>query len=220
MRRWNRAHRAATTYFMNPAEVWLTGDAVLSERPSLLDFWRWAFGDQSDDDIKGIFAEWMVSVLLGLPVQSGRRISWANSDIILPNQTRIEVKASALWQSWKILNEDGTRKPDLKPAVPEPKKIRFGGLQARTAVSTSAPTDTVEFKSHLYVFCMHVQTDPNAWDAWNLAHWEFYVMTKAELLRRNVGKSITLAALREVRPAMSARDFQTYMRDLLASQQP
>src|SRR5205085_1707192 len=112
---------------MNPAEVTLTGDATLSQRPSLLDFWRWAFGDQSDDDIKGIFAEWMVVVLLGLPAQNSRRISWANSDIILSSGTRIEVKASAVWQSWKVLNEDGSRKADLKPAVLDPKRVRFAG---------------------------------------------------------------------------------------------
>jgi hypothetical protein len=48
---------------MNPAEVRLTSDAQLTAS-TLLDFWRWAFSDLCDDDIKGIFAEWMVITLL------------------------------------------------------------------------------------------------------------------------------------------------------------
>jgi hypothetical protein len=201
---------------MDPSDVTLKGDAAFAESASLLDFWRWAFSDQCDDDIKGIFAEWMVSILLGLPTAKTRRISWANSDIILASRTRIEVKASSLWQSWKLLNEDGTRKPTPPPAVLDPKKIRFAGLQARTAVSPSSGVDPVGFKSDIYVFCMHVQSDPSTWDAWNLSHWEFYVMTKHELAARNVGGAITLAALRQTRPAMSAREFQNYMQKLIA----
>lgn len=202
---------------MNPESQRLVGNAEVPAHANLLDFWRWAFGDLSDDDIKGFFAEWMVSVLLGLPTDKSRRISWANSDIILPDGTRIEVKASAVWQSWRILNEDGSRKPDLKPRELDPTKVRFGGLQAKTALEPSRADDLVDFKSHLYVFCMHIQTDPNAWDAWNLAHWEFYVMSKEELLSRKVGKTITLAALRQVRQGMNAREFQGYMSKLLVS---
>ena len=59
---------------------------------TVLDFWRWGFGDLSDDDVKGFFAEWLVHKLLG--VNSVRRVSWANSDVITPGKTRIEVKAT------------------------------------------------------------------------------------------------------------------------------
>src|ERR1700689_4726483 len=83
----------------------LVGAGVTLQDSSLSDFWSWAFGDLCDDDIKGIFAEWMVLKLLGIP--SERRISWANSDIITKDGVRIEVKATSHWQSWKLLDESG-----------------------------------------------------------------------------------------------------------------
>jgi hypothetical protein len=197
---------------MNPSEIMLKGNAEIGTNATLLDFWRWAFSDLCDDDIKGIFAEWMVSLLLDLPLALSRRVSWADSDIGLSNGTRIEVKASALWQSWKLVNPDGTRKPVPPPAVLNSNRIRFGGLQARKAIGISPATLSAnkQLKSDIYIFCMNTQTDAAKWDAWNLADWEFYVMTAQELNASKVGSSISLAALRRVRPAMSASEFQSY----------
>jgi hypothetical protein len=192
---------------MNASEIKFIGDPQLNG--TLADFWHWAFSDLCDDDIKGIFAEWMVRVLLGLPLYDSRRVSWANSDIILEN-ARIEVKASALWQSWKLVNEDGTRKPSPRPALLHPSRVRFSGLQARTAVTPASADDPRQFKSDFYIFCFHSQIDPSAWDAWNLAHWEFYLMTRQELMELKVGNSISLATLRQVRAPMSAAQFQSY----------
>lgn len=194
---------------MNPSEIRFTSDLQLGVNGTLTDFWRWAFSDLCDDDIKGIFAEWMVRVLLGLPLQDARRISWADSDIVLEN-ARIEVKASTLWQSWKLVNEDGTRKPSPRPALLNPSRVRFAGLQARTAVTPASTDDPRQFKSDYYVFCFHSQTDPSGWDAWNLAHWEFYMMTRQELTELKVGNSISLATLRQVREPMSAAQFQSH----------
>jgi hypothetical protein len=44
-------------------------------------FYQWAFSDFCDDDLKGIFAEWMVSELLNCP--SLRRFSWADNGLSL-----------------------------------------------------------------------------------------------------------------------------------------
>ena len=150
---------------------------------------------------------------MGLPLK--RRVSWADSDLITPVGIRIEVKASAYWQSWKLVNEDGTRKPIPPQIDPNRVSVRFGGLQARTAVSPAPEDDPPRFKSDLYVFCLHCQTDAAAWDAWQLSHWEFYTLTREELSKSGVGKSISLATLRKIRPAMNAREFQSYMQCLL-----
>lgn len=200
---------------MNLAEVRLTGDAQLTTDGTLLDFWRWAFSDLCDDDIKGIFAEWMVITLLGLPLT--RRVSWANSDIILGNDTRIEVKATAVWQSWKLVDEFGNRRT-VSPAVLNPNQIRFHGLKARTALSPAAPADLRQFKSDFYIFCFHSQTDPTAWDAWNLAQWEFYMMSQRELMELKIGNSISLSTLRKCGLPMSASEFQTVARAKLGLQ--
>lgn len=193
---------------MNPSEVKFTGQTQTDLNCTLLDFWRWAFSDLCDDDIKGVFAEWMVRALLGLPVTSGRRVSWADSDIVT-NGLGIEIKSTALLQSWKLVNADGTRKSGLKPATLDPHKVRFAGLQARTAESPAKPDELRGFKSNFYVFCFQSETDPDRWDAWNLAQWEFYLMSRQELVDLKVGGSISLATLRKVRLPMSAEQLQS-----------
>jgi hypothetical protein len=200
---------------MNPSDVRFAGQAHKVPNSTLIDFWQWAFSDLCDDDIKGIFAEWMVRTLLGLPSISTRRVSWADSDIILANGTRIEVKSTALWQSWKLVNEDGTQKPCPAPASLNPSHVRFGGLQARTAVSPAKPGDAIQFKSSVYIFCFQSETDPAAWDAWNLDQWEFYMMSQQELVDLKIGDSVSLATLRKARPAMSAEQFQSYAKPRL-----
>lgn len=195
---------------MTPSTVALTGEAQVAPSATLVDFWQWAFSDFCDDDIKGIFAEWMVRILLGLPTTPTRRVSWADSDIILAAGTRIEVKATSVWQSWKLVNEDGSRKPTPSPRHVEPARMRFAGLCARTAVSVPGSEEQARFKSDFYVFCFQRETDPAAWDAWNLDQWEFYVMSRQELVELKVRNSISLATLRRVRAPMSAAQFQAF----------
>ena len=200
---------------MNQDSVKFIGDANMSEFASLFAFWRWAFSDICDDDIKGIFAEWMVGTLLGLPMHESRRVSWADSDLILPSSTRVEVKASAVWQSWKLVNENGTSKPLPVPVSLDPARIRFGGLQARTAVTVARADEAPRFKSDFYVFCMHAQTDPASWSAWNLSQWEFYLLSQPELVAAKIGQSISLARLRQLQSPMTARQFQDYAMQVL-----
>ncbi len=85
------------------------GADVELQNASLLDFWKWAFSDLCDDDLKGIFAEWLVLKLLGIPAV--RRVSWANSDIITLEGVRIEIKSTSYWQSWKLIDEVGSVRP-------------------------------------------------------------------------------------------------------------
>lgn len=51
---------------MNPSNITFKGKPQTTLNPTLLDFWCWAFSDLCDDDVKGIFAEWMVRALFGL----------------------------------------------------------------------------------------------------------------------------------------------------------
>ncbi|MGB9257874.1 MAG: hypothetical protein WCC25_23770 [Candidatus Korobacteraceae bacterium] len=201
---------------MEPVNERFIGDAEISSNACLLQFWRWAFHDLCDDDIKGVFAEWMVATLLGLPLT--RRISWANSDIIFrpntPDEIRIEVKSSAVLQSWKLLDEYGCPKQyDIKPL--DPKRVRFCGLQARTAVEPAFSEKPRSLKSSIYVFCLQTEIDPKEWNAWKLSQWEFYMMSQAELLQQGVANSISLARLRGLQSAMSAATFQQYARRYL-----
>jgi hypothetical protein len=170
------------------------------------DFWFWAFSDLSDDDLKGIFAEWLVIRLLAH--KSVRRVSWANNDIILPNGLRVEVKATAFWQSWKVIGEDGVvkAKAEWVPSSDE-RHIKFSGLRARNSVGVTDSIEVARYKSDLYVFCFEHEQDYDRWNALDLSQWEFYVLTCKEISAVGTS-SISLRKLRELHPPISAAQFK------------
>jgi hypothetical protein len=79
------------------------------------DFWRWAFGNLNEDTLKGIFAEWLVGRMLGLDMRLGARNGGANSDLILDDGTRIEVKSAAYWQFYSLLRGQVEQLPQTIP---------------------------------------------------------------------------------------------------------
>jgi hypothetical protein len=179
---------------------------------SLLDFWRWAFSDLCDDDVKGIFAEWLVVKLLGIP--QVRRISWANSDLMTPEGVRIEIKGSAFWQSWKLVGEDGLALVEpARPACDE-SKVRFGGLRARDAVNLPKRSDLKEFKADVYVFAFQKERDPALWNAMDLSQWEFYVCTRTELATF-AEDSVSLRKLRSHVGSVSASELASRVRTII-----
>ncbi len=174
----------------------LFGDAILPPNVRLTDFWRWAFSDLSEDYLKGFFAEWMVAVLLGLPVQDSRRLEFLRYDHARGTK-RIEVKSTARWQSWKVLDEEGRpRSIPKKPATPDA-QIRFGGL--RTADG--------KYNADIYVFCFQAEKDFARWNALDLSQWEFYVVRQGDLQHLGI-KSIGLKKVRELAPRLTARELQ------------
>lgn len=177
----------------------------------VLDFWRWAFSDLCDDDVKGWLAEWYVGHLLGLPMS--RRVSWANSDLITPTGARIEVKASAYWQSWKLVDELGHAINASPLTDASPSKVRFSGLRARDSVGTRP--DARALKSDLYVFAFQGQLDPAAWDALDLSAWEFYMLDRDALEALGCA-SISLTRLRSLAPRMDSAEFANAGRAWLA----
>lgn len=179
--------------------------AISAKGNSLLDFWQWAYGDLCDDDVKGVFAEWLVHRLLG--IDSRRRISWANSDVITPKGVRIEVKATSYWQSWKFLDERAIPYPEpLHDPATKESSLRFGGLRARDATSAGVTKTQAALKSNLYVFALQKEKDLEKWDAMNLSQWEFYVI-RSEELALIAGNSVTVAKLRPNYGPLTAEEF-------------
>lgn len=171
---------------------------------SALEFWQWAYGDLLDDDVKGAFAEWLVHKLLN--VVTPRRVSWANSDVITPEGVRIEVKSTAYWQSWKLLDERGVMESQPKHALAtDDRKIRFSGLKARDSTAVPDSTKPKSFKSDLYVFAFQNNPDPTTWNAFDLRQWDFYLAT-AETLDKLGWESISLATLRTKFTRLSASE--------------
>ena len=180
---------------------------------TLVDFWQWAFSDLCDDDLKGIYAEWLVHKLLG--IESPRRISWANSDVVTPSRVRLEVKATSYWQSWKVIDQYG--QPYAEPRYTIPKddsKIRFGGLMARDSSSTTDMSMSRALKAQLYVFAFQHEKYITRWNAMDLSQWEFYVV-RAEELAQIGGRTVSLSKLRPKYGPLTSAEFGTRAKILI-----
>lgn len=195
-----------TTHAINQPTDSLLGTSSV-RNTTLADFWQWAFSDLCDDDLKGIFAEWLVHKLLGIP--SPRRVSWANSDVVTPNGVRLEVKATSYWQSWKVIDQYG--QPYAKPLHEVPlddSKIRFRGLTARDSSSTVDMSKSRALKSQLYVFAFQHEKDITRWNAMDLSQWEFYAV-RAEELSQIAGRAVPLSKLRPKFGPLTSAEFVT-----------
>lgn len=138
---------------------------------TVLDFWKWTYSYLSNDPTKGEFAEWMVGKLLGLEMEPGGRVEGLDWNLTSAEGVKIEVKAAAYWQAWKLRNNDGSWKPtpniESNPFPPST-KIRFSGLYAaETLPGPNGPKPS--FKSDIYVFCFQHEKDPDRWDALDLS---------------------------------------------------
>ena len=130
-----------------------------------------------------------------MKIRMTRRISWANSDLIIGDKApflRIEVKSTAYWQSWKLVDEFGNAITPKPLAQNARDKLRFAGLMARTSTSPTHVTDEVLHKSDLYVFAFQKHLDYETWNAPDLAQWEFFLATKEQL---GCKKSVSLRDL-------------------------
>jgi len=149
----------------------------------------------------------MVGVLIGLPIEDKHRLEFGNCDHVHPNGLRLEVKSTARWQSWKLLDQAGNvRAVPKKPATP------LNNGKFSVPMARAADTDVVgpTYKADVYVFCFHTETDLTRWDALDLAQWEFYFLRRDVLLTLGT-KSISLSKLRELCPPMTASEFRERM---------
>lgn len=172
---------------------------------SVLDFWHWAFSDLCANNLRGVFAEWLVATLLGIvpPV----REFWAEYDLRTTEGVRVEVKSAAYVQTW------------MKEGDP-PTRISFGGLRSTTwSVETGHATEP-SYNSDLYVFTLQVEKSRERWNAMDLAQWRFYIVPR-ETLARYGARTISLATMRgsaeEVNAAhLTAREFKKRAEQMIA----
>lgn len=162
----------------------LTGDERLANAPfdlhdaTILAFWQWAFSNLRANNIRGIFAEWLVARLLNLPQPI--RDSWTEWDLTTPEGVKIEVKTSAYVQTW----------PQMRPS-----KIVFSGLKGRRLdVTTNQYAAVATFNADLYAFCIHIERDAAIWDALDINQWRFYLLTHEDVARHNC-QSLSLVTL-------------------------
>jgi len=161
------------------------------QETTILDFWQWAFSDLQMNDIRGIFAEWLVAKLLDIPLDV--RDSWQEWDLTTREGVKIEVKTSAYLQAW---------------SQKRPSTITFTGLRGRKLDSQDNTYATeATYNADLYVFCVQVEKDACRWDALDLSQWQFYVLRQSELASLNQ-KSLSIGPLARMCPAMDAAEFR------------
>ena len=181
----------------------LVGDEALHGNGSsvgdgtALDFWRWAYSDLCMNNVRGVFAEWMVARLLGLPQRL--RDSWAEWDLSTPDGITIEVKTGAYLQAWHT-------------AESKPSLISFTGLRGKKLLPDNRYAETRTFNADLYVFCVQVETRASCWDPFDLSQWSFYVLSREQV--EAVGQdSIGLGRVRSVAHELTAPEFHAVMQD-------
>ncbi|HVM14406.1 MAG TPA: hypothetical protein VM287_08765 [Egibacteraceae bacterium] len=147
---------------------------------TVADFWRWAFSDLRENTTRGILAEFLVARAVG--AAATLRKSWDNFDVLTPSGVRVEVKSSGYLQSW----------PQAQVS-----RIGFGKLAGLSwDENTGAFGEQREVRADVFVFAVQTCTDHAAYDALDVAQWEFYVVPAAAI--RGAGyRSASVGFVRE-----------------------
>ncbi|MDH5690073.1 MAG: hypothetical protein OEY81_01410 [Candidatus Bathyarchaeota archaeon] len=148
---------------------------------TISDFWQWAYSDLMQNIERGVLAEYIVAVLLG--VNEKTRIPWTAYDLKLSNGATVEVKAMSQLQAWyqrKLSNPRVVIKPTRK-------------WNPETNIMEKDP----KFHADLYVICYFKANCHESADPLNLAQWEFYAFNQKQVEKLLEGrKSISLKFLR------------------------
>lgn len=156
---------------------------------TMLDFWKWAYSDLSNNIPRSVLAEYIVASSLGITeikTESIRQI-WRPYDLLTRSGYRVEVKSAAYIQAW-----------DSK----HPDHISFRIAPARIPDATGDYKEDApqQRNSDVYVFAIYKALS-NDESPLNLDLWEFYVLaTKVLNEKKPTQKTITLPALMQLEP--------------------
>ncbi len=153
--------------------------------PSLLSFWQWSSSELLGNALRGVLAEYIVSIDVGC--KSSAREEWDAYDLVSPTGIKIEVKSCSYIQSW---------------AQKELSRISFAIAKTKGwDASTNEYSGELKRQADVYVFCILAHKDKATVDPLNLAQWDFYVLS-TESLNERVGnqKSIALSSLLRLEP--------------------
>lgn len=153
----------------------------------LLDFWAWAHSDILTNTERGVLAEFLVAVALGLDLRVPRE-EWAAFDLTY-RTIGIEVKSASYHQQWS------QRKVST---------IQFGVSPRYADVSTHVDGGERKRRAGLYVLCLLAEQERGRLNPLDLDQWRFWVVPTSFFDRRTRSQhSITLASLlREVGDAL------------------
>ena len=158
----------------------LSGNESICKGRRVLDFWSWALSDLNMNTNRGMFAEYLVALALGID-RKGINSGWNSYDLLYLEKYRIEVKCTSPKQVW-------------------------GGNHIKHPVFALKPTrywDPVSNKTNpepswnadVYVLS-YFEDDRKEPDSLDLSKWSFYVGSKEKLSNLMAGrKSIQVKRL-------------------------
>jgi hypothetical protein len=147
------------------------------------DFWQWAYSDLLQNTTRGVLAEYIVAVLLG--VDSTPRNPWLPFDLKLVDGTTVEVKTMSRLQAW------------TQKQLSEPKVV----ISARRSwdPDTGIMEQTPTLNADVYVICYFTCEDYSVADPLDLEQWLFFVLDKKEVSRIiEKSKSISIKILEKI----------------------
>ena len=151
---------------------------------SLLDFWQWSSSDLLSNALRGVLAEFIVAMALGINIDKPRE-EWAMYDLVTNEGIKVEVKSAAYVQSWKQT---------------KPSKISFSIRNTVGYDKDGKPINEIPRRqADVYVFCLLAVKDGLKVDPMKLDQWEFFILkakTLNELLPAR--KSISLSRLQKI----------------------
>lgn len=152
---------------------------------SIKDFWSWYASDLVSNAMRGVLAEYIVALALGL--ENGKRTEWDAYDLETPDGLKIEVKSAAYIQAWQQ-KEYSQISFDIAPK-------KFYDYETNTYGE--------ELKRHadVYVFCLLKHQDSATLDPVNLDQWTFLVLPTLALDKNKPSqKTIGLNPLKKLYP--------------------
>lgn len=149
---------------------------------TLFDFWRWAYSDIVSNAYRGVLAEYIVAIALGI-ADEGIRILWEPYDLLTRDGIKIEVKSASYLQSW--------RQKKLSP-------ISFACNKTRPDTSVEQDGSFLR-RADLYVFALLKHQDKSTLNPLDLSKWEFWVVS-TEVLNEKIGdgKRVNIATLQRM----------------------
>jgi hypothetical protein len=146
-------------------------------------FWRWAFSDLLQNTTRGILAEYIVAVLLG--IDDKPRNPWESFDLHLRDGRKVEIKTISYLQAW------AQQKLSIPRVVLVPKRF--------WDPDTNVMEKTPSLNSDLYIICHFISKEHSTANPLDMDQWRFFVLEKKQveaILKK--GKSATLETFRDM----------------------
>jgi len=148
---------------------------------TVLEFWRWAHSDLIVNSERGVVAEFIVALALGL--HDTPRVPWHPFDLETKDGVAVEVKSAAYLQRWQGRG---------------PSKILFSIKPTRAEDPVTAEfAKEAKRQALVYVFAHLHHLDRETLDPLDIDQWSFYVVPTAMLdVRFGNRAAVTLAQLK------------------------